>query len=99
MENDNGLIARAKRDADGRQSPYFQRIKSVSKLDDEQIAIMALICDNSTQPLSDRQVDAYEATVARAQDMMPGGMIRSRQVLVTLAMISGIGGGPDVVLD
>jgi hypothetical protein len=79
----------------GRMSPYMERLMDVETpncpLDEEQYAIMALICDKC-EP-DDLQVTMFVCAVETAQQLMPSGYIHSRQILVTLAMFAGLADG------
>jgi hypothetical protein len=85
------IIERAAQHETGLRSKYFTAISQVSSmLDDEQLAIMALICENCTVPPNESQLRLFGEQVYAAQKMMPSGLIRSRQALVILATITGL---------
>jgi len=71
----------------GMQSQYYQTVVDTTTiLTDEQMAIMALICDKLNRQVLIEDIRDYGALVERAQFLMPGGIIRSRQILVMYAM-------------
>ena len=85
-----GYAERAEVLEKGRQSEYFLKLMDVPQtLCEEQYGIMALICDNLPNPPSDEWLAQYVNTVAMAQSLMPGGTIRSRQILVLYAILCG----------
>jgi hypothetical protein len=76
----------------GLNSPYYDIIMdsmTTCMLSEEVAAIMALILENCKQPFTDEAVRKYVSLVETANYLMPSGELRSRQVLVTLALQVG----------
>ena len=76
----------------GLNSPYYDVIMDnmeTKMLTEETVAHMALILENCRAPFTDDAVRQYVKLVETAQYLMPAGSIRSRQVLVTLALQVG----------
>lgn len=74
----------------GLMSPTFKILENMAtKLTEEQLAIMALVVDNCTEAYDDR-IHNYIKVVELAQTLMPTGTIRSKQILVTLAVQAGL---------
>jgi hypothetical protein len=81
------IIERGLQEEAGLNSPYADQLLSYAPgLDSEQVAIMALICEKKDP--SHAWIKKYAFTVLDAQDLMPSGIIRSRQVLAALALIA-----------
>lgn len=83
-----GYAERAENLEKGRQSEYFLKLMDYPQtLCEEQYGLMALICEKLPEPPTDAWLASYVNTVATAQALMPGGTIRSRQMLVMMAML------------
>lgn len=80
----------------GRESAYMGKLMMIptpkTNLDEEQYAIMSLICEKLGKELTDIELVMFVEAVEQAQALMPSGYIHSRQVLVTLAMFAGLTG-------
>ena len=77
----------------GLNSPFYDVIMdctSTKMLSEEVMAIMAIILENCRQPFTDEAVRKYVSLVETANYLMPSGELRSRQVLVTLALQVGL---------
>ena len=78
----------------GSQSAYMGRLMIIPtpkcNLDEEQYAIMSLVCENIGRELTDIELVMFVEAVEQAQALMPGGHIHSRQIIVTLAMFAGL---------
>ena len=73
------------------KSEYFAKIQKVERgLTDEQVALMAVICEMNASPFGDKQVEDFAHKVGQAQSIMPSGTLHSRQALVILAMMAGM---------
>jgi hypothetical protein len=83
-----GYAERAALLEEGRKSHYFLRLMDFpgKALDEEQYGLMALICDKFNEPPTDTFLASFVNTVQVAQSLMPGGTLRSRQILVLLAL-------------
>ena len=78
--------------ARGRQSELYQRVNRYDPdkiLNEEQKSIMALIAVNSRR-LNEERLERYVGLVIEAQNLMPSGQVRSRQVLTALGIFSGL---------
>lgn len=86
------LIDRGLQEEEGLRSKYAEIILTYTQsLESEQVAIMALICEQRAligSPPSTIWLRKFAHNVSNAQDLMPSGIIKSRQVLATLAILS-----------
>jgi hypothetical protein len=81
------LLERSREHQKGLESAYADVLMhSGHLLSEEQIAIMALICEK-IKPTEQWTIE-YAKTVSTAQGLMPSGLIRSRQILVLLAHLA-----------
>lgn len=86
----NSLKERATLYERGTNSKFFKLLSEKSEtLTTEQLAIMALICENMPESPSDSWLRHYVEMVTIAQSLMPSGTIRSRQILVLYALMTG----------
>ena len=87
----SGLAERAALHEMGLRSEFMEKLMDVpgDMLCEEQLSLMALICEKLPTVPTDAYLASFVNTVRAAQDLMPGnGTIRSRQVLVTLALLA-----------
>lgn len=84
----SGYAERAEMLEKGRQSKYFIKLMDYPvQLCEEQYGIMALICEKLQEEPTDAWLASYVNTVFTAQSLMPGGTIRSRQILAMMALM------------
>lgn len=89
----NSYTERAALVEKGRMSAYINVIMDFDPdtvLDEEQVSIMALILENCKAPFMDIHVQQFVLNTISAQQLMPSGRLRSRQILVTIAMMGGL---------
>lgn len=73
----------------GMKSVFYKQILDLEpSLTEEQASIMALIWENMPPTVAQVKMEVFVRTVQSAQSLMPGGTIRSRQVLSTLAVLA-----------
>lgn len=70
--------------------PYLQGLNKKKILDDDQIALMSMVCKKCDTIPTVEQINAFFNIVEKAQKLMPTGDIRSRQIITIFAMQAGL---------